>query len=62
MNMKIRVTEKNGILKLHIRELVRAARERKDDMGPPMWRSEENDDDFFIPPPVGHDPQGRNRR
>ena len=66
MNMKIRITKANGILKVHIRELVRAAREREDMGSPPLWMpsSQEDEDDLIwdVPLPHNHDPAGRNRR
>ena len=65
--MKIRVIDSNGIARISIRDLARAGkRSRNDDLRPPLlWTPEDSgngSDDFYIPPPEGHDPKGRNRR
>jgi hypothetical protein len=60
--MKIRITEMCGIVKVHLRELVRARRE-DNIKPPPLWTpSQDNDSVWIPPPPEGHDSEGRNRR
>lgn len=63
--MNIRITEATGIVKVRIKDLVKAARERKRNAvkPPPLWTpSDEEDGMIWVPPPEGHDPKGRNRR
>ena len=70
MNLRI-IDPAKGILKIDIHELARSRRiSRWNDMRPPpLWHPgtdesvvEGDNSTLIIPPPEGHDPEGRNSR